>query len=199
MKQLVVLALVVLSLIGCGTPPPRHELKDATVRIELIGLGTCSGTVIGPHAILSATHCFNDPATIKINEAVSEIKDREDDGFDHTILIVDLTFTYWANVSDFGLHQGDDVFYYGNPGGELDWYRRGYVVGTDRDEDGRQVWVLDSNGFFGDSGSGVFDQRGNIVGVVSLCVFQSAYGVPFKMMGVFPFHFTAQQWAKAIP
>jgi hypothetical protein len=199
MKKALALLVVVLSLFGCGTPPARHALKDATVRIELVGLGSCSGTIIGPHAILSATHCFNDPASIKINEAPAIVKDREDDGFDHTILVVDLTFAYWADVSDWGLRQGDTVFYWGNPGGELDWYRRGYVVGKDRDEDGKDLAILDVNGFFGDSGAGVFDSSGRVVGVVSLCTFQSGYGVPFKMMGVYPFHFTAQQWAKANP
>lgn len=197
MKLVLALLTVVLSLAGCGTPPARHVPHDATVRIELGETGVCSGTIIGPHAILSATHCFADPADIKVDEAKVTVKDRQDDGFDHTILIVDITFPYWAQVLDWGLTQGDTVAYWGNPGGSHDWYRRGYVVGKDKDDDGKEAAILDANGFFGDSGAGVFDTEGRVVGVISLCAFRSAYGIPFKMMGVYPFHFTPEQWAKA--
>lgn len=197
MKKALALLLVVLSLTGCGTPPARHVLKDAAARIEIGGVGVCSGTIIGPHAVLSATHCFADPGNIKINEASVTVKGREDDGFDHTILIVDISFDYWASIAQWPLAQGDSVYYYGNPAGLHDWLRRGYVVGNDRDDDGKEILILDVNGFFGDSGSGVFDRDGNVAGVISICTFLSGNGVPFKMMGVFPFRFSPQQWAKA--
>jgi hypothetical protein len=196
MKKLLALVLVVLSLTGCLPPRKHHDVKDATVRLELVGLGTCSGTVIGPHAILSATHCFTEHAPVKVNGVMVLIEREINDGADHTILIVDETFDYWASRGA-QPSQGDTVQLWGNPDGKTDWYRRGYMVGVDTDEEGRQVRVYDVNGFFGDSGSGLFDADGRLIAVTSLCVFDSAEGVPFKMMGSYDLNFTAQDWAQA--
>jgi len=196
MKKMLALALVVLSLTGCGTPPPRHAVKEAAVRLELVGLGTCSGTIIGPHAILSAAHCFAEPAPIKVNGVLVKVVKEIDDDADHSILIVDQTYTYWAQRVAAPV-QGEAVQLWGNPDGKTDWYRRGYVVGSDKDENGKPVLVYDVNGFFGDSGSGVFDVDGNLVAVTSVCVFDSREGVPFKMMGSYYFNFTPQEWAQA--
>ena len=45
--------------------------------------GTCSGTAIAPHAILTATHCFENGKPRGLHVA-----NRIDDGNDHTLLIV---------------------------------------------------------------------------------------------------------------
>lgn len=196
MKKWLALALVVLSLTGCLPPPPRHSIKEAAVRLELVDLGTCSGTIIGPHAILSAAHCFAEPAPVRINGTLVKVLKKIEDGADHEILIVDQTYTYWAQRGVTPV-QGQGVQLWGNPDGKSDWYRRGYVVGSDKDEEGRPVLVYDVNGFFGDSGSGIFDADGRLIAVTSLCVFDVQQGVPFKMMGSYNLNFTPQQWAQA--
>lgn len=196
MKKLLALLLVVLSLVGCEAPATRHATKDAAVRIELVGLGTCSGTIIGPHAILSAAHCFGNQVPIKVNGVLVKVVKQMDDDADHSIIVVDQTYTYWAQRAA-GPVQGESVQLWGNPDGKQDWYRRGYVVGGDKDEEGKPVVVYDVNGFFGDSGSGIFDADGHLIAVTSLCVFDSREGVPFKMMGSYNLDFTPQQWAQA--
>lgn len=188
--------VALLFVVGCGTSPPRHAPKDAAVRLETADLGICSGTVIGPHAILTASHCLQDTALTRVNDANVDVKDRVDDGHDHTIVLVDVTFTYWATRGP-EAEQGDRVHYWGNPDGSRDWYRQGYVVGKDRDEKGRTVQVFDVNGFFGDSGSGVFNEAGQLVAVTSLCEATAMNGLQFKMMASYPLHFTPEQWAKA--
>jgi V8-like Glu-specific endopeptidase len=37
------------------------------------GNGVCSGTSIGPHLILSATHCFADLEELKVNDKVVHV------------------------------------------------------------------------------------------------------------------------------
>lgn len=185
-------------LVGCVAPPPpapKHEVKDATVLVALVGVGTCSGTIVGPHAILSATHCFEGNPAVSIRGSVVHVRKRIDDAWDHTILIVDQTYTYWA-ARGASPQQGQYIHIWGNPDDKLDWFRVGYVVGNDKDESGKPLLVYDINGFFGDSGSGVFNDQGQLVAVTSICVFDSAQGVPFKMMGSYELHFTAQDWAQ---
>lgn len=59
-------------------------------------------------------------------------------------------------------------------------------------------WTLyDLNGFFGDSGSGVFDADGYLVGVISMEYSQAFQDAYMKVMGSLPLKFTAQQLAEA--
>ena len=196
MKKLLALVLVVLSIVGCGTPAPRHVTKDATVRLDFSD-GVCSGTVVGRHAILTATHCFEAfDGKLKVNGIAVTVKDKTDDGWDHILIIVDAGFDYWATKGA-EPRQQEDVFVFGNPGGHTDWYRRGYVVGADADNSGHPITIYDLNGFYGDSGSGIFAGDGSLIGVVSLVAFESHFGVSLKMMASYALHFTPAQWAKA--
>ena len=58
--------------------------------------------------------------------------------------------------------QGQAVRFFGNPGGNADVFRKGYVV---------RAWtdglVLDMPVCRGDSGAGILDDQGRVVGVVS--------------------------------
>lgn len=188
--------VVVLLSAGCGVSPPRHVPKESAVRLEMADMGICSGTIIGPHAVLTATHCFEDTTLVRLNDTNAEVIQRMDDGRDHTIVLVNRTFVYWVSVGS-EAQQGDDVYYWGNPDGIWDWYRRGYVVGTDTDAKGRPLTVYDINGFFGDSGSGIFNAQGQLVAVTSLCDATAVHGLQFKMMASYPLNFTLEQWVKA--
>lgn len=195
MKKLLVLLLVVLSLIGCGAPAPHHGVKDVAVKLSFTD-GTCSGTIVGPHAILTAAHCFEGfDGQMAVNGRAVQIRDHVEDGWDHILVIVNADYGYWASRGA-EPEQTESVFLFGNPAGHNDWFRRGYVVGVDADDDGHPVMIYDLNGFYGDSGSGVFADDGSLVGVISLVAFQSHYGVPLKMMASYALHFTPEQWAK---
>ena len=89
-----ILLAAFLTLAGCAHPV-RHAHACA-VRLT-IGEGTCSGTIIGPHSILSATHCF-DGSPVSINDRLVKVLQHIDDGDDHTILIVDQTYRDWAGI-----------------------------------------------------------------------------------------------------
>lgn len=72
MKMRIAFYLVlVLAAVGCATHSPRDELltrsRAVALRLEMDGNGMCSGTAIGPHLILSATHCFVGMQALTVN------------------------------------------------------------------------------------------------------------------------------------
>lgn len=72
MKLRIALYLVlILAAVGCATHTPRNDLltrsRAVALRLEMDGNGVCSGTAIGPHLILSATHCFVGMKAITVN------------------------------------------------------------------------------------------------------------------------------------
>jgi len=154
--------------------------------------GKCSGTTVGPHAILTAEHCLDGAVALLVDGKPVSVKTVYLDHNDHALAVIDTTFTRWAMTAD-DPEQGDEVFIVGNPGDLDDQYRHGYASGYHVADN--QKWTLyDINGFFGDSGSGIFDSRGFLVGVISIEVSQ-AYGDAYvKLMGSLPLAFTEEQW-----
>jgi hypothetical protein len=75
-------------------------------------------------------------------------------------------------------------------------YRCGYVSGH-VDAGPVVVTLYDLNGYFGDSGAGIFNSRGQLVAVVSV-LYQQEDGGYMKLMGSFPLAFTDKQWQEAI-
>ena len=106
-----------------------------------------------------------------------------DDGKDHTVITVDQTFPSFAKLGK-APKQGDNITYWGNPKGLENMERRGYVSGI---VDG-SAWI-DANSTQGDSGAGLFSDRGEVVGVVS----SIAYSDGFVLMVAHPMKFTADE------
>jgi len=104
--------------------------------------GTCSGTKVGPHTILTATHCFaSGQALVGIDDQpVTQTGTRMDDGSDHTLATVSATFPTWAR---FGASPvaGDAVHIWGSPGGLHHMLRVGTVSGW---QEGRCVTFDDT-------------------------------------------------------
>lgn len=72
MKMRIAFYLVlVMAAVGCATHSPRDNLlsrsRAVALRLEMDGNGVCSGTAIGPHLILSATHCFVGMKALTVN------------------------------------------------------------------------------------------------------------------------------------
>lgn len=74
-------------------------------------------------------------------------------------------------------------------------YRHGYFSGV-QTFDGNPVSLYDISGYFGDSGSGIFNSRGQLVAVVSV-LYQQEDQAYMKLMGSFPLAFTEKQWREA--
>ena len=138
-------------------------------------VGHCSATVVGPHAILTAQHCFLDSNLIRLDveKQPTQVLAAFLDGNDHVIYLVDRTFTSWASINERALVPNESVHLWGAPGGNSDVYRSGYFVKmtTEKSIDPAltfqfELFILPT--FPGDSGSGVFDESGSVVAVTSM-------------------------------
>lgn len=188
MKFLAVLMALVVA--GCvAVAAPDESDGAATVRLEYTDGGVCSGTAVGSHTILTATHCQEGAPLWTVNGVVAEVEEQIDDGNDHSLLIVNIELqgsAAWNWLPQNVLKQGDHVTYYGNPGGLPSQYREGVVSGFYEDK-----ILLDINGWKGDSGAGVF-KGDRLVAVVS-GIYERG---PFGLMVALPLKFTDEQRAK---
>lgn len=191
-------------------PEKKAEQHKAMHMIEMMGsddIDYCTAYAIDKHVLLTAQHCDLPGAAIVLfddSPTPHMIYDRIRDGNDHLLLVFkDAIFpdtveydpsTYKPAV------QGEHVYTWGNPGGERDMYREGYVMGVitfDKAEPGMPkpgtpCTVLDFYVIEGDSGSAVFSETdGRLVGVVT-------FGFDHhQSMGMFPLVFTKDQVNKA--
>jgi len=149
--------------------------------------GTCSGTAIAPHVVLTATHCFGNGSKLQ----ALTIEQRIDDDHDHTLLVVAETFDAHASIAPMP-KMGAAVQMVGNPGDLRSLYAVGTVAGTYKDNT-----LLNLPIFYGDSGAAVMDEQGRIVGVVSGIRVLDADGVHVQWGEVMPLAFTAEQWRAA--
>lgn len=152
----------------------------------------CSATAIGPSAILTAEHCL--PAikgnVIGINDQLVRISKIIVDDMDHAIIVLDgHQFDQYARIGRLP-RVGDSVFVWGNSMFDT-FLRRGYVMTYVWNKpfikipSGTGWMALDMRISGGDSGAGVFNGRGHLVGVITgtISTSTSAYGT------VMPFNF----------
>jgi V8-like Glu-specific endopeptidase len=160
--------------------------------------GTCSGTVVAPTVILSAGHCFQEEendfgfsiarTSMKVDGYEVKILAVVLDGNDHALVKVDFTFHSFAKLAKVPA-VGAHVHYWGNPAGINNVYREGYVTSYHHSD-----MILNVNGFFGDSGAGIFNEDGNVVGVVSFIAATARHGLVFSLMGANALEFTPLQY-----
>lgn len=211
MNKLIAVALGFLFLLCSPAGNARNDViskaAQVTYNIEesnLVQSGQCSATAIGPHALLTASHCELPTDTITINGADSAILALRRDGNDHTIYFVDRKFDSWATVNETLPDVGDNVFIIGNSAGIDGVLRKGYVAMIKKPEVTESIFsegkipvvlVYDINGFMGDSGAGVFNEAGEVQGVLTAAqVEESKQGdqtVSIKFMDGFKLAFTA--------
>lgn len=196
MKRITAFLLLVFLVAGCATQLSAvQRAHAATFRLTMDDGGSCSGTAVGPHAVLSATHCFVGVQALAINGEPVVVADAISDGHDHTIVFVDRTFTEYAKPAAAPV-QGDPVFILGNPAGLRDLYRAGYAAGSVVDGNVR-ITLYDLQDFYGDSGSGIFNAHGDLVGVISVVRALEQRGARIQFAGSFSLAFTPAQWALA--
>lgn len=165
--------------------PVNIGQHEAVLRLEFTD-GICSGTAISKDHLLTASHCLVDGPLKSINGQPCEQDGQAiEDGEDHSIIRVTCSFSVWARMGNPNLTQGERLHFWGNPGGLHDIYRAGYVMGFE------EGWALvDAVVFGGDSGAGLFNWRGQVVGVVST---RWAYAETFHGMGARPMAFSREQ------
>jgi hypothetical protein len=176
-----------LALAGCAALPQ----STPEPLVLTFGDGSCSGTAIAEHVVLTATHCLKGEASVAADGGRLTIKRRIDDGNDHTLLIVAQTFDASAQIAPMP-EAGAVVHISDNPGELRDMYAIGTVAGMYH---GNALVNLPI--FFGDSGAAVMDSQGRIVGVISGVRVIADQGVTVSWGVIKPLRFTEAQWAEA--
>lgn len=188
--------LLFSSLAGAAQRNPAvakaHKTTHRTQNSTILNSGFCSATAIGPHALLTASHCELPTSALVLDGEPRTILETLRDGEDHTIYLLD--GKEFSDVAALGnslqLEAGDAVFIFGNPGEFSDMYRSGTVAQA-QDKHYQIIFSLDSYG--GDSGAAIFNEDGAIVAVVSAVYVQNNGGLFIKLTRGFALAFTPEQ------
>lgn len=153
----------------------EQRARSAAVKVEsLLGSGHGSGTYMiayGQRVVVTAAHVVEGSTTMRIvgrnNESVVGRVVFRDDSADVAFLVVPEIKTrtairYRPQMSYDERLLGTKLTYTGFPSHHDLLTIRGYIAALER-----SYIVTNMFGWFGSSGSGVFDQRGRLVGVVS--------------------------------
>lgn len=184
-----VVVLLAFACVACHAKPPYN--LDVTFEMET-GLSQCGATAVGPHTVLTASHCLADVRVITLDGLPYDVVSVTHDGADHALIRVEGTFKRWAKRGD-PAKVGDAVYFRGSPRGFTPLYRWGQVSGH-YTEAGDRFTLYDMQVAPGDSGSGVFNDDGELVGVVS--VLTLPFTAPANFMGSIAFKFDRMQWKR---
>ena len=199
LRLLATLVLLAAQTVSTGTLLEPFRLDDPQVKAyhhirqrTAVEGDSCSAAAIGPHALLTATHCELGTDVVNVDGQDYLIAEKIRDGADHTIFILPAAdFKDILRVSERDFVPGERVRGWGWPGGRKDViYKEGIYVGPIPE-------LADLHGgefaypvFSGDSGGPVIDESGAAITVVSL-------GDSQGDMAVFPLNFTPDQLAVA--
>lgn len=178
--------LIPLLLVSCASA--RTERMALTLTMEG---GTCSGTAVGKNLVMTAAHCFTTGTLVSIDGKPAKVLEKVEDGQDHAIIRVDRRFRVWSRWFA-KARRGDDVTWTGNPQHIVGVVRRGYVAKVYPDGE----LLLDAAATGGDSGSGIFNADGRLVGVLSGGYTWTHGASVFTLIYCKPMKFTRKQWAE---
>lgn len=182
MAKLVLILIMFVCITSCAS---FESVVRSTGRIEY-GQSICSGVYVSPNLFLTAEHCFDGevPSKVVIAGEHRKVLAISFDKTDHALLLVDKPSKYYSPVSKYKPRPSDKIFYVGNPAGIDQLYRQGYVVGI---SDGDIL--LDVRGWKGDSGAGIFNSSGYLIGTMNYYLSPPEPGNLFYLMGAQPWTF----------
>jgi hypothetical protein len=131
--KITALLLTLVLTAGCSNAPARDigVIQGTALRLEFENNGVCSGTAVGRDVIMTAEHCFEGERLVRINGRPANALRMVKDGKDHVLVKVTSAFKTWARMGT-APKQGDRVRWIGNPAGEANIYREGYVARAEK-------------------------------------------------------------------
>lgn len=188
-------------------PKPQYQ-KAMMATFEIVQRlpktsSVCVGTAIAPQALLTATHCELKTDNVVVSGKEAIIVDRIRDNNDHTIYLLDFedgsVFGALADFKPNDVVKSDEVFIIGSPGAFTRLFRKGVLSGFDTDLLEGVLCLYDIQGYFGDSGAGIFrDEDGVLVGVISSTVYNNSNNEErVQFMAAMPLHFMPEDLEKA--
>lgn len=186
------LMVCLVSLVAACAAVSTPEMKSAG---QVVSLGDqtehwCTAVVVGDHTLLTAEHCLHKPIT-HVKGLPSKVTIGEKDGKDHVFLHTD---TRWPSVAKISMKHPElteTVYIWGHAEGGPLLFRRGYYSGYGIDPEGVKFLFYDLEIIFGDSGSPIFNTKGEVIGTVNI-IHQNR--LLYRMMGSQPWEFTPAQW-----
>lgn len=159
---------------------------------------SCTGTAVGPQALLTAEHCIEGASptiTLDLSPVLYTVDAGVGDGRDHVILhIKDIKFENIIHIVERTPKMGENVRAYGNGGDDFPSHAlHGTVIPDEYEGDLSDVDAFVGTADFslhvinGDSGSAVYGDDGSIVGLVSL---GRGYRAPYDYATGFALNFS---------
>lgn len=147
----------------------------------------CSAVAVSADRLLTATHCEKGDRAITsldgLGVPASLISKQIDDGHDHLLIIFSKPlFNHWVKLANRMPFIGEPIFSMGySYGSNSIRFHAGYVssysVSSDRVD---PITLYQLQNYFGDSGSGIFDQKGELLATESQLTLQGSDGL-FQM------------------
>lgn len=172
----------VLMVMACvaeaGLRRVEANVHGTVLLVEFLEGGHCTAVRVKPRdpkttEILIVAHCVSDkPPQVLIGKKPIDIRIVHFGPGDQARAVLAMPSGKYAEIGD-PPKQGDEVFMFGNPGRQRDQLRRGYITGTS--ESGQLLSNMPVAG--GDSGAPVFNERGQVVALLSAVAIEYAVGM----------------------
>lgn len=157
----------------------------------------CTGVAIGPHEVMTAHHCMGKGVPRFNHGGCPTDAIIAYDGTDNVVVRTCMTFDKWARVAKGSPRIGQRMQQWGHVLGMPVVYREGYLAAKWVDANwypGSQVYVWDFMGAGGDSGSAIFNSRGEVVCTVSYGILDKWSWPHFGLVACYAPNFSSEDW-----